>query len=232
MLSQQFPGLINPALLSAAGFPGFAHHGNSHAENGIPASTSANTNIQQFPGLQQLLVGSKTPSSHISLPNLKDGTDSRQTDEENEDREEGEIVKIRKCFNSNAIRKEQNKNMSTDSERKRNHGESGRKVRHRRFKCSKCNEKFRRRDICLRHIHQTHSTILPAVPRRQLGFLSSNSPKKSIHSANKVTIRVIILNYTSYSSFVYLVHFTNTCIVIYAATCYSWFNMSKYFSDQ
>ena len=184
MLSQQFPGLINPALLTAAGFPGFGN--NSPAENGIPTSSSTNANIQQFSGLQQLLVGGKTMTSPLSMPHLQHGSSIKTTDDEAEEREEGEIVKIRKTLNPNVIRKEQNIDMSFDSEGKQSNAGSGRKIRSRRFKCSKCNQKFRRRDICLHHIHQKHSSILPGVPRRQLRFLSSNSPKKSIHSANKV----------------------------------------------
>ena len=180
MLSQQFPGLLNPALLTAAGFPGFG--GNTSTENGIPISGH-----QQFPGLQQLLVGGKSINSHLSMPNLHHGSNTKGTDGEGEDCEEGEIVNIRKTLNPNVTRNEQSNDISFDSEGKQSNSGSGNKVRRRRFKCSKCNQKFQRRDICLLHIHQKHSSTLTGVPRRQLRFLSSNSPKKSIHSVNKVS---------------------------------------------
>ena len=184
MLSQQFPGLLNPALLSAAGFPGFGT--NSSSENGIPTSSSPNSNMQQFSGLQQLLVGGKSLNSPLSVPQARTDLSLKPGDDEDEEHEEGEIVKIRKTLNPNATRKEQVNDRSFDSEGKQSNPGSGRKIRSRRFKCSKCNQKFRRRDICIRHIHEKHSSSLPVVPRRQLRFLSSNSPKKSIHIANKV----------------------------------------------
>ena len=190
MLSQQFPGLINPALLSAAGFPNFGI--NSTPENGSPRSNSANGSMQQFNGLQQLLVGGKNLNSPLSMPQTQHGTSSNTVEEEDEDREEGEIVKIKKTLNPG--RKEPTNDRSFDSEGKQSHSGSSRKTKSKRFKCSKCNEKFRRRDICLRHIHQMHSSSLPGVPRRQLRFLSSNSPKKSIHAANKVSKIIIYLD--------------------------------------
>merc|ERR1711899_538437 len=174
MLSQQFPGLINPALLSAAGFPGFGT--NSSSGNSTPNSGNA-----QFPGLQQLLAGGKGLSS--SLPKSNAQQDVKESENEDE-HEEGEIVKIRKSLNPNIRAKEQGNDSSFDSEGKRSNSGSGKKVR-RRFKCSKCNQKFRRRDICLRHIHEKHSSTMSVVPRRQLRFLSSSSPKKSSWFANK-----------------------------------------------
>ena len=180
MLSQQFPGLLNPALLSAAGFPGFG--ANSSSENGVPTSNGANSSIQQFSGLQQLLVGGK----NISSPRDYNDTSIKITEDEDEDHEEGEVVKIRKTLNPNASRKRPNNDQPLGQEEQKKSVGSFRKMKIKRFKCSKCNQKFRRRDICLRHIHQNHSASVPGVPRRQLRFFSPNSPKKSLYSANKV----------------------------------------------
>ena len=183
MLSQQFPGLINPALLSAAGFPGFGT--SSSSGNSTPTSGNTNGNMQQFPGLQQLLAGGKGMPSSLSKPSAQHEPTIKDADNGDEEHEEGEIVNIRKRLNPNIRGKEQGNDSSFDSEGKLSNPGSGRKVR-KRFKCSKCNQKFRRRDICLRHIHEKHSSALPVVPRRQLRFLSSNSPKKSLYFANKV----------------------------------------------
>ena len=181
MLSQQFPGLLNPALLSAAGFPGFG--ANSSSENGVPTSNGANSNIQQFSGLQQLLVGGK----NISSSRDHNDTSIKITEDEDEDHEEGEVVKIRKTLNPNASRKRPSNDHPLGSEKSNKSPGSYRKIKAKRFKCSKCNQKFRRRDICLRHIHQNHSASVSGVPRRQLRFFSPNSPKKSMYSANKVS---------------------------------------------
>ena len=181
MLSQQFPGLINPALLSAAGFPGFGT--NSPSGNGTPTLSNTNGN---FPGLQQLLAGGKGIPSSLSKPNAQQDHSVKDGDHDDEEREEGEIVKIRKSLNPNIKSKEHENDSSFDSEGKLSNSGSGRKIK-RRFKCSKCNQKFRRRDICLRHIHEKHPSHPSVVPRRQLRFVSSNSPKKSSYFANKVS---------------------------------------------
>jgi hypothetical protein len=128
MLSQQFPGLINPLL---SGFPGFPTGPGSH----LP-----------FPTLQHLFGGKKT---------------GRNEDEE-EEREEGE-----RYFEGG-----QSKTFSSQKHKRRS----------KRFKCSKCSLKFLKRELCLRHIHETHSTK-PAP--RKLHF----SPHKTLQQTSATKVR-------------------------------------------
>jgi hypothetical protein len=114
MLSQQFPGLINPLL---SGFPGFP-----------PA-----------------------PGSHLPFPNLQHLFGGKKPEKE---REEGE-----RFFEGG-----RSKTFSSQKQKRRSGGK--------RFKCSKCGLKFPKRELCLRHIHETHST------KRKLHF----SPHKAAPS--------------------------------------------------
>ena len=122
MLSQQFPGLINPLL---SGFPGFPPGPGSH----LP-----------FPSLQQLFGGKKP---------------------DEDEREEGE-----RFFEG-----DRSKTFSSSEKQKR------RGVK--RFKCSKCGLKFLKRELCLRHIHDVHST------KRKLHF----SPHKNLQPSSATKVR-------------------------------------------
>ena len=121
MLSQQFPGLINPLL---SGFPGFPPPPGSHLH---------------FPNLQQLFGGKKP--------------------EEDDEREEGE-----RFFEGG-----RSKTFSSEKQKRRSIVK--------KFKCSKCGVKFVKRELCLRHIHEVHST------KRKLHF----SPHKSLQQPSSAT---------------------------------------------
>eukprot|EP00093_Oithona_nana_P015045 15045.XXX_642018_645962_1 [CDS] Oithona nana genome sequencing. len=123
MLSQQFPGLINPLLSGFPGFPG-----------GPPPLAFTNP-------LQQLLAGQKAgcpPSQETSV--------TSKTEEDSN---------LSKAMTS-----------------------SGKLItKKRRFKCSKCQLKFKKREDCLVHIHAQHSVSSNAsvlTSRRKLQF----SPNK------------------------------------------------------
>ena len=135
MLSQQFPGLINPLLGGFPGFPG--------GPGGLP-----------FPNpLQQLLAG-----SNGSLPPGLGGGVA-----EGQQKTPDTPTSASSTSNAKGGKK---KAASTVGGRRR------------RFKCSKCQLKFKRRDSCLRHIHSSHSAF-----RRRLQF---TSPLKS---ASKSKVR-------------------------------------------
>lgn len=119
MLSQQFPGLINPLLSGFPGFPG-----------GPPPLAFANP-------LQQLLAGGNNGAAAGHSGN----SGQLQT--------------------------------SSEANAKKEEDKSSKK---RRFKCSKCQSKFRKREDCLRHIHAQHSSSSSSSSsssRRRLQF----SPK-------------------------------------------------------
>lgn len=117
MLSQQFPGLINPLLSGFPGFPG-----------GPPPLAFANP-------LQQLLAGG---GNGAVAGSAAAGGNSGQT----------------------STQEEANAKKEDKSSKKR------------RFKCSKCQSKFGKREDCLRHIHAQHSSS-SGTSRRRLQF----SPK-------------------------------------------------------
>ena len=103
MLSQQFPGLINPLLSGFPGFPG-----------GPPPLGFPNP-------LQQLLAGNQNQPSQATT--------------------------------------NQDEDKAPKTEKKK-----------RRFKCSKCQEKFKKREDCLRHIHAQHKPAAASSFRRRLQF--------------------------------------------------------------
>jgi ribosomal protein L35 len=121
MLSQQFPGLINPLL---SGFPGFP-----------PA-----------------------PGSHLPFPNLHHLFGGKKPEEE--EREEGE-----RFYEGG-----QAKTFTSEKQKRRGV---------KRFKCSKCGLKFLKRELCLRHIHESHST------KRKLHF----SPHKNLQQSSATKVR-------------------------------------------
>lgn len=122
MLSQQFPGLINPLL---SGFPGFPPGAGAH----LP-----------FPHLQHLFGGKNS-----------------RPDEEREEGERYYEAGQSKTYTSEKMKR-----------------------RRKRFKCSKCSLRFLSRELCLRHIHQTHSVAKP----RKLHF----SPHKN-HPSSATKVR-------------------------------------------
>ena len=123
MLSQQFPGLINPLLSGFPGFPG------GPSPFGLPNP------------LQQLLAGQKAapPSGSSRIDDLKEAA-----------------------------------SQDTLTTKKR------------RYKCSKCQLKFKKREDCLRHIHSTHSAAsansLRSSSARRLQFSPSKARNRGVRS--------------------------------------------------
>ena len=123
MLSQQFPGLINPLLSGFPGFPG------GPSPFGLPNP------------LQQLLAGQKAapPSGSSKIDDLKEAA-----------------------------------SQDTLTTKKR------------RYKCSKCQLKFKKREDCLRHIHSTHSAAsansLRSSSARRLQFSPSKARNRGVRS--------------------------------------------------
>jgi hypothetical protein len=141
MLSQQFPGLINPLLSGFPGFPG-----------GPPPLPFPNS-------LQQLLAGT-CPKPSMMLNNDVDHQHHSSSNNTNKKAGGG---------GDNVVAG----------------GAASSKGPQRRFKCSKCQLKFKKRELCLRHIHAQHSL---SSSRRRLQFTTaSTSPSSKAKSKGGAT---------------------------------------------
>merc|ERR1711971_1415499 len=160
MLSQQFPGLINP-LLSAFADPLqqlLAGSGNAASVGGGPAG---------------LPVGSSSPGSiNLNAGNLNNGQRgglpaSLSSDLMKAASEAGHLLQGHAGLGVGGLLEGQRPVTSSSTGAKAS--------KKRRFKCSKCQVKFKKREDCLRHIHAQHSTST-ASSRRRLQF---TSPKQN-----------------------------------------------------
>ena len=178
MLSQQFPGLINPLLSGFPGFPG-----------GPPPLAFANPLQQLLAGSGNaasvggggpagLPVGSSSPGSiNLNAGNLNNGQRgglpaSLSSDLMKAASEAGHLLP---GLGVSGLLEGQRPVTSSSTGAKAS--------KKRRFKCSKCQVKFKKREDCLRHIHAQHSTST-ASTRRRLQFTSpkQNSSAKAVRN--------------------------------------------------
>ena len=166
MLSQQFPGLINPLLSGFPGFPGgppplafpnplqqlLAGSGNTAGAGGGPVG---------------LPTGSPSPGSNLNANGNSGGQGVGTNSLSSDLRAAVEAGQLLHAPEGLEGQRPVNSSSSTGAPT------GGSKKR--RFKCSKCQVKFKKREDCLRHIHAQHSSA-SASSRRKLQF---TSPKHS-----------------------------------------------------
>ena len=174
MLSQQFPGLINPLLSGFPGFPG-----------GPPPLAFANP-------LQQLLAGSGNAAAGGGPAGLPAGSSSPGNGNLNANGNNGQrggpaslssdlkaAVEAGQLLHGHGGFEGQRQVTSSSTGSAAAAGGGGSKKR--RFKCSKCQVKFKKREDCLRHIHAQHSTSTSS--RRKLQFTSpQHSSAKAVRN--------------------------------------------------
>ena len=136
MLSQQFPGLMGPLL--SAGFPGFPGVVGSSSSSQSPGSSMPFSSP-----LQQFLTGMPAAAAAAAAASVT-GVDEASL--------KAKMSPNTSSSENNASPSGEKKESSSTPKAK------AKKVTKKRFKCSKCGKRFRRRELCLEHIHQSHST--------------------------------------------------------------------------
>ena len=146
MLSQQFPGLINPLLSGFPGFPG-----------GPPPLAFANP-------LQQLLAGQKGGFPPSQETDMTSKTDSNLSKALQEDASRGNVG-------------------------------GGKLIKKRRFKCSKCLQKFKKREDCLRCVlacNKRSSNASVLTSRRKLSFSPNKGHLRKNHRVRSQYVKTFM----------------------------------------